>query len=52
MLTLGWLRYRDLCKLKLLCLTHKAIYPRVHLSIWLNYYQLLPVTDQYGIAMQ
>ena len=26
MLTLGWLRYRDLCKLKLLCLAHKAIY--------------------------
>ena len=26
MLTLGWLRYRDLCKLILLCLTHKAIY--------------------------
>ena len=26
MLTLGWLRYGDLCKLKLLCLVHKAIY--------------------------
>ena len=26
MLTLSWLRYRDLCKLKLLCLAYKAIY--------------------------
>ena len=26
MLTLGWLIYRDICKLKLLCLAHKAIY--------------------------
>ena len=26
MLSLGWFRYRDLCKLKLLCLAHKAIY--------------------------
>ena len=50
MLTLGWLRYRDLCKLKLLCLAHKAIYTGA--PTWLNYYQLLPVTDQDGIAMQ
>ena len=26
MLSLGWLRYRDLCKLKCLCLAHNSIY--------------------------
>ena len=26
MATLGWLQFRDLCKFRLLCITHKAIY--------------------------
>ena len=26
MATLGWLTFRDLCKFRLLCITHKAIY--------------------------
>ena len=26
MATLGWLKFRDLCKFRLLCITHKAIY--------------------------
>ena len=30
MSTLGWLRYRDICKLKMLYLSHKAIYTGAH----------------------
>ena len=26
MATLGWLKFRDICKFRLLCITHKAIY--------------------------
>ena len=26
MVTLGWLKIQDLCKFRLLCITHKAIY--------------------------
>ena len=29
MATLGWLQFRDLCKFRLLCITHKAIYMEV-----------------------
>ena len=26
MMTLGWLKFRDLCKIRLICITNKAIY--------------------------